>query len=170
MVIAYLQHIGVIGNLQAHVTHSKTAIVREATPAHKPSSSANRTVDVSFSDLNSEYVKEQIENSKEYLKPASQWGGSSGVPALFYGFMAFYSSLDFEPSTFISVKHGGIVKLPPIDARAHLVVLDPFEKDRICTRMVDNHSPVIKNEFKRGHELIASGDLLTLFEPRQSKK
>ena len=177
MVLAYLQTLGVIPNLQAIEPMNRETIAvpkvfikwnREHKRGEAPPS---RTVDVTFCRPTPEIVQ-------GYQPGSKTWSGTEhSVPSLFYGFMQHFGyEHAYKPSTHVSVKAGGILvgrePLNPFKAgqKKVLVVVDPFgtahsmvklnslvELERNCTSSVDKALDYIIPEFQRAVKLIEEG-------------
>lgn len=149
MAISYLQSRAIIPKLQGGAVVN-VVVPDIPTKRRGKGTSSLRVVDVGF-----EKVEDRVFEDIDFLS-------SDGVGSLFCDFLeyvVFKHNLDLC----FSVRDGGIVK--GITSRKKVLqVLDPFEDDRNCTRMVsgDGLNRVMKG-FRQGIACFRNGDIKGLF-------
>jgi hypothetical protein len=169
MVIAYLQHVGVVKNLQDQRLGFEKRLVK--VPETKVRHGKNvqvemREVDISYCyDFKTGGLKDSIRDSSKFLDSKLLWNGNDGVPALFLGFCQFFcSEYKYSKKWCVSVKDGGFLKGVDFEVNSRLVVLDPFEKERNCTGMVKKTLGLIQDEFKRLVDMVENGEVRRVFD------
>lgn len=153
MVIAFLQDRGILGNLQKEYQGPRI-VVKVPDTFHKRGKrrEGHRIVDVSFQKV------EPVQFDPISVQEA--WKGENGIASLFVQFLDYFAlKHSYKCTNIVSVKDGGFINTAEaIDDRL-LVVLDPFEEDRNCTRMVDMRSlKLIRSEFLYARSLLMSTD------------
>lgn len=112
-----------------------------------------RVVDVSFKSV-----------ERTVFEEGADWTSSTGVANLFIDFLDYFANKHtYKPHYACSVKDGGISVVPAMD-KMLLVVLDPFEEERNCTRMVDRSGlNRVRFEFQQAIKLLQSGAVKKAF-------
>jgi DNA polymerase sigma len=164
MVLAYLQSVGVIQNIQNPELGFPKEVV--SVPEIKTRTKNNndnlyRQVDVSFQkSIHHEQFQNACHGTNQQV-----WNPKIGVAALFYGFMKFYGScFKYSSSYRISIRDGGFIQSSSVDQKRCLFVLDPFELERNCTAMVAKNLDLIIQEFRLAATLIQNGNITKVFE------
>ena len=162
MVLAFLQNRGILKNLQQEyqgprqlITVRETGLISRRSRLKEIHHLKYRSVDVSF-----QYAPKVNFQSHEI-----DWLSSDGVANLFLEFLDFFANKhSYNPQNAVSIKDGGIKILPAIDDKL-LVVLDPFENDRNCTKMVDDVGlKVIRKELKAATKHLKMGKIEFVFK------
>ena len=151
MVLGFLQHCGLLENLQADCPQPEIIRVPQIQTRHAPKTKSMpmREIDVTF------------RRGKPQSAPV--WTGDKSVGQLFYEFMFYFAfQYPYDNKTAISIRQGGITQ--KTDFNHSLIVEDPFELDRNCTSNIDHLLPTIINEFRRAIKYLEQGDLQSLFE------
>lgn len=167
MVIAYLQHVGVLKNLQDQGLGFEKRFVKVPVARHSKNGRMDmREVDISYCrDLKTQSLKESISDSLKYSDSNMLWNATDGVPALFLGFFQFFcSEYNYSKKWCISIKDGGFLKSASLNNNSGLVVLDPFEKERNCTGIIKKKLKIIQEEFKRSIDMIENANIWRIFD------
>ncbi|KAJ3359171.1 hypothetical protein HDU91_004988, partial [Kappamyces sp. JEL0680] len=152
MVVAFFQQRGIVGNLQAEKEGTRELVEVPMITRLGERSNERRSIDVTFASV----------ASPVRVLDSSDWQpGPEGIPQLFFDFLDHLQK--YNPATAISVKDGGIIPIADPN-KQELVVLDPFEEDRNCCRMVNfSGFKKVKIECARVQWQLAKGEVPSSF-------
>ncbi|KAJ8323072.1 hypothetical protein O5D80_008580 [Batrachochytrium dendrobatidis] len=181
MAIAYMQKLGLLPSLQLAVPPGTVSVAHVPCPTIRARGKRNesgkkgaplmREVDVTFEhNLDSPLLRKYTEATMllGWDNIDDIFRSPRGVVALFYGFMRYFGYEHvYDASNCVSIKDGTGFKTVTTDQASKgkrgrngnlvLVVEDPFEADRNCTRNTTTTSLIrLLKEFRRAADLVGS--------------
>ena len=163
MAIAYLQHLGILPNLQSSSLNPERKLI--TVPATRDPFGEQITVDVSFADVRMSGQELSIKTATD----ADMVWGETGVTSLLEGFLHYYGyEYQYGSNIAVSIRDGGFVAFEN-PKKCGLIVMDPFELERNCTSFVTGSLKAIRNEFKSAYAALRAGTPNLLFVSNHKK-